>query len=86
MTIAFDSATPARLKEVSEKFDISYARLIACLLALRDEQIKQVISDHYNDLFPSAAQRHKKEREILDITKGYTPEQLAEILNKKEQS
>lgn len=84
MTIAFDEATPKRLKEVAEKFDISFARLIGCLLAQPDEEIAKAIDAHYSKLFPSSSLKKAQEREILNMLKGMSKEQIAELVAAKE--
>lgn len=80
MTIAFDESTPARLKEVAVKFGVSYARLISCLLQLPDETIKKAIDDNYATMFMTAAEKRKKDKELLDMVKQLSSEELAAIL------
>lgn len=85
MTIALNEQIQERLKNLGEKFDISYARLISCLLLLSDDEVKAAIDKNHDTLFVSKAQQKEKEKEMLKMLKGMTPEQLANMLANQNQ-
>jgi hypothetical protein len=79
MTIAFNDQTRERLLSVAKELDISYARLIGCLIELPIEKIKEAVDENYDTLFATAQERRAKDRELLSLVKGMTAEELRKL-------
>jgi len=86
MTLAFNEDTPRRIKEVSAKLGISQARLIACLVAMPDDQIKAAIEANHDRIFPKTTEAKENRKAALALVKKMTPEELATILAAAKQS
>lgn len=88
ITVALNEAAIERMKNLAEMFDVSHARLVACLLDLPENVIKEILDDKLPLLFPSKVEERAKKREetkiqrkeALKAIKSMTPEQLAAIL------
>jgi hypothetical protein len=81
MTIAFAEEDHQRILELGELTKISYARLVGCLMCLPDEEIKRIIDENYANRYQNKAAKKAKERELLKLVKGMTPEQLAAMIS-----
>lgn len=70
-----------RLRFLSDKIDISQAKLVSCLLNMADEEIERTVAEHREKLFTSKAAQKEKIRQAKKLLDNLEPAEIERILS-----
>lgn len=80
MGLGFNAEDAARLRKVCDDNRVSYSRLIVCVLALSDEEIKGIIDRTNSKVKEESKQRKELQKQVTKSLAKLTTEQLAALM------